>query len=474
MKSKPVRHLYIPCDRKMADNYDLWEDLRQAVLKKNDIKKVREILDLKNLRYFTKPDNIYVVLLLLVKAMNCRGNKEIIELFLSFLKLANINFTTADLEKYRIILKGNIRLTESFLKKSGKKVEAPEWDLHLLVNCVFHEKIQQRSRKEMLLLLMNYGFDITGYRSQMKGNLLQRLIQVAQKRNDNDAIETAEFLINFGLSMTEFDTCGLSALTYSVLTKNVSLISLLTKKGADLNQMSRQGTPLYVAVNFNQKNTVEFLLSNGADINAKNRSEGTALHVACLRHFKEMIDLLISRGADINAEAANGMTPFSVLTDSEPNGDGYLASYRFRQCVILMVKEFSKLCFENIKICDRDMRLILEKAPEHFAKCKAELEQMASTNFYGSHSFYSILRKSLKIQNLAHLTKNEELASKFKANLHRFLYYQNDLKLIWEEAVREREKFELVNFRLYSVFGNSFPDVVVRKISKNIILEELP
>jgi len=51
---------------------------------------------------------------------------------------------------------------------------------------------------------------------------------------------------------------------------------------------------------------VKFLLSNGADINTKNRRGYTVLHIAILQEQKETVQLLLENGADTTVSAKEG------------------------------------------------------------------------------------------------------------------------------------------------------------------------
>ena len=61
-------------------------------------------------------------------------------------------------------------------------------------------------------------------------------------------------------------------------------------------------TPLMVAVGHNKLSTdiAEFLIKNGADVNAKNNYNSTPLTIACESGNVKMVKLLVKYGADVN------------------------------------------------------------------------------------------------------------------------------------------------------------------------------
>ena len=58
----------------------------------------------------------------------------------------------------------------------------------------------------------------------------------------------------------------------------------------------------------NNKETVEVLISHGANINEKNKNGIAALHVAAMYNNKETVEVLISHGANINEKNKDGIT----------------------------------------------------------------------------------------------------------------------------------------------------------------------
>jgi ankyrin repeat protein len=68
-------------------------------------------------------------------------------------------------------------------------------------------------------------------------------------------------------------------------------------------------TLLGVAASGNHKDVVEFLLSKGAVIDARDGIGSTALASAAIQGNKDVVELLLASGADVNARANDGQTP---------------------------------------------------------------------------------------------------------------------------------------------------------------------
>lgn len=79
----------------------------------------------------------------------------------------------------------------------------------------------------------------------------------------------------------------------------------------------KAATPLHLAVMIGKKETVELLLANGANVNAKAEDDITPLHIAQLTDNKNIAKLLIDNGADINAREKSGLTPTDIANIDE-------------------------------------------------------------------------------------------------------------------------------------------------------------
>jgi len=63
-------------------------------------------------------------------------------------------------------------------------------------------------------------------------------------------------------------------------------------------------------------------LADGADVNVKDEARGlTPLHFATQNGQKEIVELLIADGADVNAKMNNGMTPLDCSALIPPSSN---------------------------------------------------------------------------------------------------------------------------------------------------------
>ena len=88
----------------------------------------------------------------------------------------------------------------------------------------------------------------------------------------------------------------------SILTNDPTLLQ--SKDWGDL-------TPLHLAVLHNHTDVVDYLLAQGADVNAKTSTGITPLHEAAQNGNKEITELLLAHKANVNAVDNQGWTPMA-------------------------------------------------------------------------------------------------------------------------------------------------------------------
>jgi len=102
----------------------------------------------------------------------------------------------------------------------------------------------------------------------------------------------------------------------AAMTGNTPAVEQHIGAGTDLNAKEdlSGSTPLMVATTFGQGEIARLLISERADLDARNNSGGTALHVACFFCQPEIVELLLNAGADPNAVNSRGLTPLDVVS----------------------------------------------------------------------------------------------------------------------------------------------------------------
>jgi len=86
------------------------------------------------------------------------------------------------------------------------------------------------------------------------------------------------------------------------------------KNGGDPNGRIRDLTPLMIAAGTKNKDIINLLVENKAEINAKGDNGKTPLTIALRKSNLEVAQLLLEKGADINSRDDKGVTPLMWAT----------------------------------------------------------------------------------------------------------------------------------------------------------------
>lgn len=92
---------------------------------------------------------------------------------------------------------------------------------------------------------------------------------------------------------------------------NVEVLKYLVSQGADVNAKSNSGkTPLHIAAQFNTNVEVfKYLISQGSNVNARSNDGFTPLFIAVSNNNVEAVQILVSAGADVNERLNDGNIP---------------------------------------------------------------------------------------------------------------------------------------------------------------------
>ena len=153
------------------------------------------------------------------------------------------------------------------------------------------------------------------------------LLDAARKGN----IEAVKQHLDAGADMNAKNKYGSTPLEIATVLENKEVLELLIAEGADVNaKFDDVGTtPLHTAARYGHKETAELLIAKGADVNAQSKYVGTPLHQS-VRYARPIIiaELLIAAGADVNAKDNSGYTPLhrAALCDHKEIGELLIAN----------------------------------------------------------------------------------------------------------------------------------------------------
>lgn len=107
-------------------------------------------------------------------------------------------------------------------------------------------------------------------------------------------------------SINDVDKANFTALFHACTAGNETMVDLLLKNGADLNEGI---SPLIGAALSGKENLLKTLLDRGVNCNQVNFTKRSALHMAAFKGNVAMVDLLLERSADCNLRSTDGVTP---------------------------------------------------------------------------------------------------------------------------------------------------------------------
>ena len=151
---------------------------------------------------------------------------------------------------------------------------------------------------ELVNLLVGNGADVNSRGPE--GETL--LVSAANSGNP----QVVEFFIIKGLSVNARDESGETVLMHAVRWGHLDLMRDLISKEAGLNTEDESGEAVRTAASRKSLKMLKYLIDEGADVKAKDKTGRTALTIACEDGNLEVVKLLASHGADLHAKGVNG------------------------------------------------------------------------------------------------------------------------------------------------------------------------
>ena len=138
------------------------------------------------------------------------------------------------------------------------------------------------------------------------------------KHPDNDLVE---LLVQSGAHFVILNEI-LTTLGIATMKGHTDIVQYLVSEGAPVNAQDKVGvTALMYACCENQLEIVQFLLKHGADPNIQDQYNGTALQFACYNQMTVGVELLLAHGADPSTRGKEGSTPLMYACIKE---NGYI------------------------------------------------------------------------------------------------------------------------------------------------------
>ncbi|MBQ3565300.1 MAG: ankyrin repeat domain-containing protein [Alphaproteobacteria bacterium] len=127
-----------------------------------------------------------------------------------------------------------------------------------------------------------------------------------------------EILIENQVSLEIKDKNGNTPLAIAAQNGFIESIDLLISAGADINSVNNAGeTPLLIALRNNSEAAAILLISRGADVKVHDKFGQTALHYAMSHNLVSISASLINSNVDINAVNSDGDTPLFMAVKNK-------------------------------------------------------------------------------------------------------------------------------------------------------------
>lgn len=154
---------------------------------------------------------------------------------------------------------------------------------------------------------------------------IESILHYAIDNCQNNYFKIIELLVFSGADINSYHSKFLETPLHKLcarLTPHIDVITMILKKGAEVNAVNISGkTPVfYCSFNYSVE-LLNLLLKFGADINIKDKYKNTLLHddyINCFdEHFEEFLKVLISLGFDINSTNSSGLTPLDLCENKK-------------------------------------------------------------------------------------------------------------------------------------------------------------
>jgi hypothetical protein len=146
-----------------------------------------------------------------------------------------------------------------------------------------------------ILAITINSFSIPSLYSQNHGNQIDSIVVSALKTSNYESIDSI-ITLN-GVDYPFLDSTQ-TMLSYSILLDNIQLVKYLLGKGADINRLTGNYTPLMLCAMNNRVGIASFLLKNFAEVDKVNSHRNTALILAARYGNLDIVKILVRHWAN--------------------------------------------------------------------------------------------------------------------------------------------------------------------------------
>jgi ankyrin repeat protein len=185
----------------------------------------------------------------------------------------------------------------------------------------------RNGHRDILQLLHSHGADLDA-----KNNFLYTPLHIAAEiggkdsiqrlpghynakgwRSETDGSQMVAMLLMLGANIDAVDMIGQTPLILAVQSKNVNTVTLLMNHGAKLEAADDDGlTAVHWSAKLGNVAALDLLLHNRAQAETRTIQGDTALHIATEYNHCDAVGILLQHGANIDAKNVKGKTPMQV------------------------------------------------------------------------------------------------------------------------------------------------------------------
>ena len=214
-----------------------------------------------------------------------------------------------NIEQRKIVATAIFRLGECY-RKQGKNSEAAAQYERLTRDYTDQTTLLTLSQQNLVALGIN-STNQPNVKIEKKKDMLIDLTE-----NEEQKIQRLAKMLEDSPDLLDMpDKTNAETPLYEAVQKGqIQVVRYLLSKKADINLSSKDTPPLQRAAQMGNKSMVEFLLQNGASVDAVNSSGETSLMVAAREGHRVIVELLIKNKANINAQSKPGWTALTYAS----------------------------------------------------------------------------------------------------------------------------------------------------------------